>query len=101
MPEPVREIVALDFETADPGRDSACALGLVRIAGGEVTDRFETLIRPPRPQIFYTHIHGLTWADVADALADGIDITKGLLAPKRPKPARAHLTNVESFLTDV
>ncbi|MGB0672178.1 MAG: exonuclease domain-containing protein, partial [Rhodospirillales bacterium] len=25
------------------------------------------LIRPPRPDIWYTHVHGLTWDDVKDA----------------------------------
>ncbi|MCP5371458.1 MAG: 3'-5' exonuclease [Hyphomicrobiales bacterium] len=60
-------IVALDFETADPGRDSACAIGMVRVVDGRLAERHVTLIRPPRPQMYYTHIHGLTWGMVADA----------------------------------
>jgi len=28
--------VALDFETADQGRDSACAIGLVRVERGAI-----------------------------------------------------------------
>jgi DNA polymerase III subunit epsilon len=58
--------VAIDFETADQGRDSACAVGLVRVEGDRITDRLTRLIRPPRPYFIFTYIHGLTWADVAD-----------------------------------
>lgn len=56
--------VALDFETADPMRDSACALALVKVSGMRVVDRVTRLIRPPRPEFWFTHIHGLTWEDV-------------------------------------
>ena len=31
--------VAIDFETADHGNDSACALGLVRVVGTEIVER--------------------------------------------------------------
>lgn len=58
--------VALDFETADGGRDSACAIGLVRVAAGQVTNTLYRLIRPPRRAIMFEHIHGISWAHVAD-----------------------------------
>ncbi len=57
--------VALDFETADYGRDSACALGLVRVEGDAIVARATRLIRPPRSRFVFTSIHGITWADVA------------------------------------
>lgn len=57
--------VALDFETADRGQDSACAIGLVRVSGEQITDRVHYLIRPPRQEILFSHIHQITWADVA------------------------------------
>jgi DNA polymerase III epsilon subunit-like protein len=57
--------VALDFETADYGQDSACALGLVRVEAGRIVQREHRLIRPPRRRFVFTHIHGLTWGDVA------------------------------------
>jgi DNA polymerase III subunit epsilon len=57
--------VALDFETADRYRDSACSVGLVRVAQGQVVDRAHYLIRPPRQGFEFTHIHGITWAMVA------------------------------------
>jgi DNA polymerase-3 subunit epsilon len=57
--------VAIDFETADYGRDSACAVGLVRVSNGEIVERAVTLIRPPRSQFIFTGIHGITWPMVA------------------------------------
>ena len=58
--------VALDFETADRGRDSACAIGLVRVKGNQIVQRDYYLIRPPRSRFEFTDIHGITWDDVAD-----------------------------------
>ncbi|PTQ88517.1 3'-5' exonuclease [Agitococcus lubricus] len=58
--------VALDFETADNGRDSACAIGLVRVSAGHIVKRVYHLIRPPRPRVWFSHIHGLSWQDVKD-----------------------------------
>lgn len=59
--------VAIDFETADYGPDSACAVGLVRVEGLTVVRRETVLIRPPRPRFAFTHIHGITWEMVAAA----------------------------------
>ena len=56
--------VALDFETADPGRDSACALALMRVEGGQVVDRLVRLIRPPRRRFVFTWLHGIDWEHV-------------------------------------
>ncbi len=60
----VVKIAVLDFETADEGADSACALGIVKISSGEVIHRESFLIRPPRQNFVFTYIHGITWADV-------------------------------------
>ncbi len=57
--------VAIDFETADYGADSACAVGLVRVENGRVVDRASRFIRPPRREFVFTYIHGITWTDVA------------------------------------
>jgi DNA polymerase-3 subunit epsilon len=59
--------VAIDFETADYGPDSACALGAVVIADGRVDAVRYHLIRPPRTFMRFTPVHGLTWDDVADS----------------------------------
>jgi DNA polymerase-3 subunit epsilon len=57
--------VALDFETADYPRDSACALGLVRVENHRIVRRTYHLIRPPRRRFSFTYLHGITWEDVA------------------------------------
>lgn len=59
--------VAIDFETADDGRDSACAVGLARVEGARVVHREAHLIRPPRDVMKFTFVHGLTWEMVKDA----------------------------------
>jgi len=59
--------VAIDFETADYGRDSACAVGLVRVEAGRIVTRKYELIRPPREEFVFTYIHGITWNHVAEA----------------------------------
>jgi DNA polymerase-3 subunit epsilon len=63
--------VALDFETADQGRDSACSIALVRVEGGSTVRREHHLIRPPRRTFLFTSIHGIDWPQVADAPSFG------------------------------
>ena len=62
--------VSIDFETAKYSRESACSVGMVKYCGGEETDTFYSLIRPPilyiRPE-FTEDIHGITVDDVKDA----------------------------------
>jgi DNA polymerase III subunit epsilon len=56
--------VAIDFETADHGPDSACAVGLVRVSGTTIVKRKYYLIRPARRSFFFTPVHGITWERV-------------------------------------
>jgi DNA polymerase-3 subunit epsilon len=58
---------AIDFETANNARDSACALGVVIVERGRIVDRLYELIRPPSREFLFTHIHGLAWDDVKGA----------------------------------
>lgn len=60
--------LALDFETANERRDSACAVGLAWIADGRVVRRRSHLIRPPEMRFSPGNIrvHGILPADVAD-----------------------------------
>lgn len=53
--------VAIDFETADRHRDSACAVGIVRVEGTKITDSVVRLIKPPRRKFEFTYIHKITW----------------------------------------
>lgn len=62
---------AIDFETANWQRTSVCAVGVVAMDGGEVEERFYSLICPA-PNYYSrknTQIHGLTRADTDDAPA--------------------------------
>ena len=61
------DFVAIDFETADYGADSACAVGLVRVRDGAIAERVMRLVRPPRERFVFTPIHGITWKMVRDS----------------------------------
>src|SRR6185369_9392171 len=85
--------VAIDFETADFGRDSACAVGMVRVEKNRIVRSASRLIRPPRRDFVFSYIHGITWEHVADAapfaqvwselreLAQGVDFLAAHNAP--------------------
>lgn len=66
-----RPFVAIDFETADGGSDSACAVALVRVEADGSRATVSRLIRPPRRRIRFTYIHGIRWEDVADCPSFG------------------------------
>ena len=81
-------VVALDFETANERRDSACAIGLAWIEGGRVVRRASKLIRPPELRFSPGNIrvHGIVAADVRDkpgfgeAVAEFLpDLSRGLI----------------------
>jgi DNA polymerase III subunit epsilon len=61
------KFVAIDFETADYGPDSACAVGLVTVEDRKIVGRNSFLIRPPRENFYFTYLHGITWEDVKEA----------------------------------
>lgn len=65
----MQNFVAIDFETANGSRTSVCSVGIVVVRGGEIADKFYSLIRPtPNYYTFWTtQIHGLTRADTDDA----------------------------------
>lgn len=58
------KLVAIDFETADYGADSACALGIVAIESEKITRKGFRLIRPSRRKFMFTYLHGISWLDV-------------------------------------
>ena len=63
----MNSFVAIDFETANQQRDSACALGLAKGRKGKIEVVRSFLIRPPTSQFEFSHIHGLHWEDVRNA----------------------------------
>lgn len=52
---------AIDFETATNQPESACAIGIVTVNEGVITDEYYTLIQPPYNQYNYHNIrvHGI------------------------------------------
>ena len=81
-------VLALDFETANERRDSACAVGLAWIADGRIVRRESHLIRPPDMRFSPGNIrvHGILPANVADqpdfagVMAPYLgDLTRGLI----------------------
>jgi DNA polymerase-3 subunit epsilon len=68
---PFARFAAIDFETADYGRDSACALAIVVAEKGKIVKKVYSLIRPPRRDFVFSYLHGITWRDVAAKPAFG------------------------------
>lgn len=60
-----QNFLAIDFETANQSRDSACSVGLVRVEAGKIVHQAVHLIRPPSRDFIFTFIHGISWSDVA------------------------------------
>jgi DNA polymerase-3 subunit epsilon len=60
--------VAIDFETANNKRSSACSVAVVEVKDGKIFDSYYALIKPPTMEFNYTNIqiHGITPNDVRD-----------------------------------
>lgn len=80
----MQDFAAIDFETANGRRSSVCSIGVVIVCGGEIVDRFYSLIQPSPNYYTYwtTEVHGLTrqdadnqsiflevWAQIKDKIA--------------------------------
>lgn len=63
------DFTAIDFETANDDRSSACAVGIAAVRNGTIAEVWSSLIRPPtlefRPD--FIALHGITPHDVLDA----------------------------------
>lgn len=82
---------AIDFETANERRTSACAVGVVRVRDGQITDAFQTLLRPRELRVDWRNfqVHGIAEADIkhAPTLAD---VWPQLLPYLHRQPVAAH-----------
>lgn len=58
--------LALDFETANYYRDSACAVGLAVVEENNIIESISYLIKPPSKWFVFTDLHGICWKDVKD-----------------------------------
>ena len=58
------DFTAIDFETANSSPASPCAVGLVKVKAGRLTESLELLIRPPYPNDWFSQfnieVHGIT-----------------------------------------
>ena len=63
------DFVAIDFETANEKRDSACAIGLTEVKNGRVKNPIYHLIRPTEMRFspWNTQVHGISAHDVVKA----------------------------------
>lgn len=62
------DFVAIDFETANQNRASACSVGLTKVVNGQIVDEFYTLINPEDDfDYFNTMIHGINKDTVSSA----------------------------------
>ncbi len=63
------DFAAIDFETANEQMCSVCSVGVVVVRGGEIVDRFYSLIHPEPEyfQRFCQRVHGLGPEDTEDA----------------------------------
>jgi DNA polymerase-3 subunit epsilon len=67
----VKAFVAIDFETANRSRESACSIGIIRVENFLIVQKSSFLIRPVPEQFEFTYIHGIRWRDVANAPSFG------------------------------
>ena len=58
--------VAIDFETANNDRFSACQIGIVLFDRLGIQFEKKINIRPPSEYFLHSDIHGITWYDVQD-----------------------------------
>lgn len=65
------DFTAIDFETANHSPASPCAVGLVQVREGKISDSLAFLIQPPYPNNWFSEhnikIHGIRPSDVVDA----------------------------------
>ncbi len=66
-PQKSGNFVALDFETANRYRDSACSVALVKVKSWRIIQTEYLLIRPPKRFFEFANIHGIKWHMVAQA----------------------------------
>lgn len=65
----MKDFAAIDFETANSERSSVCSVGVVIVRGGEIVDKFYSLIKPEPAYYNYwcSRVHGLCAADTQNA----------------------------------
>lgn len=57
----ISSFTAIDFETANYQRNSACQLGVVVVESGIIVESKSWLIKPPSPAFTFTYLHGISY----------------------------------------
>lgn len=65
----IQRFAVLDFETANPERDSICSLGIVIVENCEIVDSYYTKVNPQTMYFnkYCVEAHGLTYRDVKNS----------------------------------
>lgn len=80
------DFIAIDFETANPKRYSACSLAITVVKNSEVVDELYSLIKPPTPFSHYNSaIHHIDEHQVKNApnFLELWDVIDGLFTPNQ------------------
>lgn len=87
---------AIDFETANASRNSACAIGVAVVEAGRIVRTASWLIRPPTLDFnpFNVSIHGITAGDVKKSPTFG-ELWRDLEPALAGKPVVAHNTSFD------
>jgi DNA polymerase-3 subunit epsilon len=86
------DFIALDFETANEHRSSACEVSLVHVSNGKLKDRFTSLIKPHETMGFNplnVKLHGISERDVSNS-PEFDSVFKDFLKFKGELPLIAH-----------
>ncbi len=64
----IESFTAIDFETANWSPESICQVGIVRMENGEVTERIDQLVKPPKNAFYHKNIevHGIQPSDTKE-----------------------------------
>lgn len=62
-----QNFTALDFETANMQRSSACQIGIAVVASGKLVMTKSWLIKPPTAYFTFSELHGITYRHVQHA----------------------------------
>lgn len=92
------DFVAIDFETANSGRNSPCSLGAVIVKNGTIEKTFYSLIHPHDSCFYFdpfnTEIHGITEDDVMDS-PELPDVWKNLVDDLNGSTLIAHFSSFD------
>lgn len=64
----MKNFVAIDFETANPARHSACQIGICQVLNGQIRDQKSWLIKPTSQVFTFSDLHGITYSMVKNQL---------------------------------